>query len=300
MGLMGSDLIQYLQTIAQGIRNFDQTGIPINEESVKSMGDTFGQAGLMPIRAMTMAGGMKQYLAGIGEQGPQGGMDLLAMQMLGGYKGGGAAEYEKAMIQLENMKMGKGNLGGPEVQAMMRHIIQIGGGGARGRLILKGYLGEHGIPMGTQEMAIMGKQLMGEPLDDTEKDYIAKGQKLRKAGARKAAEPLEQQAEEAVRARGGLVAKRAAITNQQIDVGQRVASSVLTLEQSALKINTSFLNLANGGLAKTSTGLLGLATVIESFTKKVEAAGGVLGYIKKHGDTGGKPKKEPSAVQAGT
>ena len=275
MGALGSGIQDYMQIIAEGITSFDTTGIPISKDSFASMGMTFSQAGMGATRAMNVAAGVRQYTAGVSQRGPQGGMDLLAMQMLGGYTGGGSEDYEKAMIQLESMKSGEKDIGGPETQKMFQHIMKIGGGGARGRNLLRGLLQESGIQIGAKEMSILGKQMAGESLTDAEQIYLDQSAEMRKIGAAKAARPLEEQAEKIVTKRGGLVQARASITNKQIAVGGQVAGSVNKLEVSALNMNQAFLNLANNGIQTTADKLLKLSEGIEKFTAGIEKAGGV-------------------------
>ena len=94
LGLTGSDAIKYLQTIASGIAAWEQSGIEFNKDSFRNMTDSLNSSGIAMPRSMNIASGFQNYTQGIGQRGISGGRDLMLLQMMGGFKGGGGDDLE--------------------------------------------------------------------------------------------------------------------------------------------------------------------------------------------------------------
>ena len=77
-----------MQQTAQGIRQFETTGIPINTPSISALAGDIAGAGITGTRAARMAGGMAAGLQGIGQRGIQSGIDHLMLQLIGGFRWG--------------------------------------------------------------------------------------------------------------------------------------------------------------------------------------------------------------------
>jgi len=291
MGLTGSDLNTYMQQVAQGIQQFQQTGIPFNKESISSMGMELSKAGIMGPRAAGIAGGFQKYVQGIGAKGPQGGGDLLAMQMMGGFRGGGSAEYERALIQMEDMQGQLGSKGisgaasaGSKMGGMFKRIMSMTGSDkAGGRQLLRRFLSERGIQTGAREMAVLGKTLQGEALTAEEQKYQTMAAQQRATGSREARkgssrERFLAEAGGMVSGRGGAAATQAGIENKQITLGVAMADTVQSLEKAALSTNNAFKNLSSEGLANLTKSIEGVAATAENFTERVASAGGILDF----------------------
>lgn len=279
LGLGGSEITQYMQVVAQGIQQFQQTGIPMAKDSLRDMAGAlqFG-GGMGATRALATARGFQQMVQGMGARGPTGGLDLMLMQEFGGYTGeGGPEALEKAFIQMERMGEAYGK-GGVEAMAsdeamsnVMRRIIGMGGGGAGGRMFLRRQLAGRGINIGAQEMSILGKRLEGIELTP-EEAAMAKGPEEARGKAPTSLKDLTTTAKDAVTGMAPNLRKQAALQDKQLAVGQAMASTVQNLEMSAANTSKAFANLAGETLQKLTGGL-------EKFTQQLEgltAEGGGL------------------------
>ena len=282
MGLEGSEVNTYMQIVAQGIQSFEQTGIPFSKEAISAMGLEFSKAGIAGTRAARIAGGVQRYVSGIGQRGIRGGLDIMALQAFGGYTGaGGAEELERAMIQAEEMggKLRKGGVGaiepGGAMAGLMKKIMAMRGGGAGGRFFLREQLGKMGIAVGTREMSLLGKKLAGEKLTEVEQGYVDVEAERRREGKIKAAKigtPEGLMAEAAGMIPASLK-RQAAITNQQLAVGQKMLPTIQNLETASININKIFTTLAGEPLEK-------MTKAIEEFTVALGKAEGTVGAIK--------------------
>jgi hypothetical protein len=274
-GLEGSEVTTYLANMAQGIQNWEQSGIPVNKDSLKALGLEISGTGIAGTRAARMAGNMQQYTQGIGQRGIQGGMDLLMLQKIGGFKGGGAQDYEKSIMNLEQMSgdLSTGKFG-EKSQDMIRQLVGMGGGAKGGGLsFLRRKLQPIMGPMSLMETAALA-QKAGMDTGISEDEFKAagidvKGEALKigrgrgKAGEIGTVEALMSEAAKRVKELAPNLAKQADIQNQQLEVGSRILSSVQALESSSVKVNGAFLDLAGPTLTRVTNGF-------EKFAKKLE------------------------------
>lgn len=88
LGLQGADAQQYLQQLAEGIRQFQQSGMPLEKDSIYGItrGLT-GFGGMGAMQAQQAAFNMQGKGKGLYDAGPQSSMDLAILQR-GGFKGG--------------------------------------------------------------------------------------------------------------------------------------------------------------------------------------------------------------------
>lgn len=88
LGLEGSDAQQYLQQMAEGIRQFQQSGMPLQKDSIYGItrGLT-GVGGMTTMQAQRAAFAMQGRGQSLYDSGPQSSMDLAILQR-GGFKGG--------------------------------------------------------------------------------------------------------------------------------------------------------------------------------------------------------------------
>lgn len=274
LGLGGSEINKYMQMVAQGIQQFQQTGIPMARNSLKDMAKEFGRGGMESTRALTTARGFQQMVQGVGARGPTGGLDLMLMQEFGGYTGrGGPEALEQTFIQMERMgeKMKGGGVGAlasdKGTSTIMRRIIEMGGGGAGGRMFLRRQLAGRGINVGAQEMAILGKQLEGVPLSKTETAIAARPIAGGRGPGATVAEMM-QNASQTVRAMGPNLEKQALIMDKQLTAGTKLVDAIQSIEMSAVTVTDAFTTLAGPTITKLMESIEGLTN---KFNKALSA-----------------------------
>lgn len=277
-GLEGSEVTTYLEQMARGIQAWEQTGIPVNAKSLKELGLEISSAGIAGTRAARMAGGMQQYVQGIGQRGVQSGMDLLLLQKMGGFQGKGAQDYERAVMNLEQMggDLAAGKFG-PRQQEIVRQLVQMGGGARGGGLsFMRQKLAPMMGPMGLHEAAAMA-QKSGLETGISEEEFRAAGidikaeglkigrgkEKAREIGS---VEDLMREAAKRVQEMAPNLAKQAAVQNQQLEVGQRILGTVQSLEMATSMTNEAFLHLAGPTLSKVSTAMEDFARALKDLT----------------------------------
>jgi cell division protein FtsB len=282
LGLTGSDAIKYLQTIASGIAAWEQSGIEFNKDSFRNMADSLNSGGIAMSRAMNIASGFQNYTQGMGQRGISGGRDLMLLQMMGGFKGGGADDLEQATLQLESMQQQGGvnavEAGGPMGDFMQR-MMEMGGGGASGRRFLRGQLGQMGIQTSGLEINAMAERLTGEQLLTPEqRDQMAADKKRREAGAQLGADiatpgGLQKLAAGMV---PGVVKNQAQVQEEQLAVGLKMIPAMQTLARTSATMAEAFSNLAGGeqgALNKFLKVIEGATVALDEFTKNVEKYG---------------------------
>jgi len=259
LGLSGSEINQWLQQIASGIYQFQQTGIGINVDSISKLAIDIGKAGLPITRAINMAQGITQYLQGIGSKGISGGADLMMLRELGGFRGGGVGEYRKARSKLEELQfqaqgMGVEGIAQSPISGALRSYMQnVGGGQATKSEMLQRLLQRWGVKGSVKQFDWLAMQLMGGPTTGDQGKAIAdfakeqqKGQQelsaISKAGG------ISGAAARMVSARAPNLRAQAEMQNKQITIGGKSVETMQALERNALKVSNAFIDLAGGPL----------------------------------------------------
>lgn len=280
LGLEGSEINDYLQSIASGIQQFEMTGIPVAKDSIAGMSQAFAVAGIASTRASKLGQGITSYAQSMGQRGIKSGMDLLILQRLGGFKGGGAKELQDAFIQLEKMKVdiqGKG-VNDFNVQdatsSLLLEVMQKGGGGTSGEFELQSVLKSMNANMSNTEIRLLAKKLRKGKLTPDEQKEADAAAKQRLRGEREASliekRGLGGLASSAVNRLGSAAKKQADIQNQQIEVGAKMTPAVQALEQSALSTTKAFTTLVDGPLANFGKWLERSTTVLSNVVTKSE------------------------------
>ena len=285
LGLEGSEITKYMEQMANGIMQWEQTGIPVNKDSLKSIGEEVGKAGIGGPRGLAIAGGLQNYAQGLSKRGIQSGADFMMLQELGGYKGGGAEEYERALIQMEKMKGASltGAGAGTGMGNFIKKILGTGGEGASGRLHLGKVLQGIGVDASTSEVKAIAMQALGEELSPEQQKMIQSVQSRRKAGAQRAG-TLDTPGKLLAAAQGevpGGLQKQADLRNKQINMGAKMLPIVQGLAASSANMATAFTTLAadeNSVLPRAIKGL-------EQFTKNLESES-ILAALGKLFNTG--------------
>lgn len=246
-GFEGSEITDYMRETAEGIRRFNQTGIPINPRSVAGMATAVSTMGLQAPRARRVAQGLFSAGQRIAQTGPTSGLDLLMLQQAG-YKGGGMQNLVDAMMQLEET-----GIGGPGSQELIRTLAKAGGGGAGGLLAVQRGLGRQGIQVGLREAQIMTKQALGQKLSPEESKRLKTLQQQREAAKEGPASPeeLKNMARLMTKKLGPNLVRQAEIQDKQLKMGAKLLPAVLTLEVASTKL----AGLVGGELAPAIGGL---------------------------------------------
>jgi len=284
LGLEGSELVDYMQSMAEGIKQWETTGIPIAPDAIKGMAETFSKAGIAGTRATQMARGVGQFVQGMEERGgPSTGVDLLTLQAFGFTGKGGAAEYEKTIIKMEaagqQMKeQGVGGaMSGPMGEVMKRIRGMPGGDSSVGRIMLRRIMREQmGVNMNQEEMVLLDKQFSGEQLTPEEQTKVDLETARRNAGAIEAGavrtpKGLEKAAKGAVPPE---LRTQAAIQNKQIAAGEQMIGVVNTMDMAAATLVKSFANLVGdaGPVVNLTNKFQDLAGIIEKLSGKKGAS----------------------------
>lgn len=278
LGLSGSEINNYLNTIAQGVQRWEATGIPFNRESLTIMTQELGKAGLAAPRAQNLAQGMQNYVQSMAQRGVQSGLDLMLLRSAG-FEGRGAEDLQKTLIKLEEMVSEIGPEGitgiGPDspLGQVFRQVIDLGGGGFSGMSALGGVLRRNmGLQISARELNQLGANLTGEqplPLSANEAARIKFEEKERTKGAKLAG--LLQTPEQLTKLASTITPKtlkdQAALENKQLAIGSQMITLQQNLNTSVLATTTAFTNLAAKPLTDLSSGFVNLTGKIESLSK---------------------------------
>jgi hypothetical protein len=267
MGLEGSEMTAYIQQMAQGIQQFESTGIPINPKSITALAGDISRTGITGTRALAMAGGLAGGLQQIGQRGIRGGVDHLMLQLLGGYRGGGAGEYRAARARLEELGGTvagggvEGVAGTSRITGALGQIMRFAGGdpGAQTELLQRA-MEQMGVRGSVREFdwlarSIRGEEATGEQLEAIrrEEGRLAKGfereEAIREGGG------FERAARRAVSTYGPGARAQANLVNRQIAAGRRMVGVVMKLENMALNTTNAFNKLTGEPLKKVIDGL---------------------------------------------
>lgn len=287
MGLEGSELNEHMAAVAQGIQSWKQTGIPINEQSVSRLGAGMADLGMGGVRGGAVARGVQQYGQRLAQQGPQGGVDILALQTLGGVTGkGGLAEYVQGMRRLEEMDFGP-----EQVQKLFEAYTRAGAGGgpqtdetrAAGALTFKRAMGRMGVQMGFGEIELLQARQRGETLTAEQNAQLERALGSRAAGEGRAA---------GMAARGGMVGaaeamvpaavrRQAAIADRQLRAGRRMLTTVQNMESAATTMTGVFTKTV-GPTVQNFSGWIEEATkAVDGFVTNMTAATDVAGRMSE-------------------
>lgn len=279
LGLSGSEINQYLQQIAQGINQFQSTGIPINPGSITTLATDIAGSGVSGTRALTMAQGVTGYIQGIGSRGVTSGADLLALRELGGYQGGGAEGYRAARSRLEKLQAGvqgkgaKDLAGSPISKFLKSYLGKVGGSQGVKAEMLQRLLGRMGVQGSVEEFDWLAAQLTGEGggagqmaaqgrFAEEQKKGMAEIVAIQKGGG------LVGAARKTVAARAPNVVSQVQMQNQQIAVGSKVVGVMQSLEKNALNTSTAFANLAKGPLIEVSNAMNAVSSATMEVAKQ--------------------------------
>ena len=112
-------------------------------------------------------------------------------------------------------------------------------------------------------MSILGKSLEGKELTDEEQAIIARPQEAPAKGPGRTIEEMSRRAAQVVSNMGPNLRQQAALMDKQLAVGNKLATAVMNMEQSAANTTSAFTNLAGKPITNLSKSL-------EKFTAKLD------------------------------
>ena len=237
-GMDATEVRRFIQETASGIESFRTTGIPMAPETVLQLGTTLANSGLQQGRANFMGSQMAGRAQQVGMKGPQSASDFLMLQKVGGFQGGGLEELENAQQKMLDLKKGGGTTEG--FSDYLRTISEGAGGGAAGRLAVRGSLSKMNVDLGPDESKALQAQLEGRDVPDEFKGILEKTMRERKnADAPKGLKGLEAQAREAMTILGSSLKSQAALENTRIGIGAKLWTSMDDLEEATTIAHTA-------------------------------------------------------------
>lgn len=262
LGLEGSELTDYMQAMANGFESWKQTGMPINPKSIAALSSSFAAGGLGGVRGNVLGQKFAQAGQRLTQTGVQDAIDLMMLETVGGYKGGGMEQYMGAMKKLE-----ESNTEGPALDEMVQKLYKASGGGATGTWTVREALSRKGMQMGVGEAELFVKSKVApETLTEDERTTLRLQQAQRQAvgqGAPKGVGGLAGQAEDVMGAYGGAIRRAAALQNKQNSIGEALMPTLQGLQASSANITKAFQILSDQTLNSVTK-------QIERFTGSIE------------------------------
>ena len=255
LGLQGSEINDYLQQMAAGISQWRSTGIPVNADSAKAIGDAVSEMGIGGVRGMAIAGGVGRAAENIAETGPQSVGQLMMLRALGGLGKGGTGSpmerMEDALIRMEKKDFGK-----EEFAQLIKNLLRAGGGGVEGRRVAHGVLRGAGIKVSREEMKEMAAGASPERIEEIRRQRMTGEQ---------AAEKLDTPAKLAAAASqitSQALKDQAKMSNDQIRNGTKLLGGMKNLEQAAQNMTNEFTKVFAPLLARLGEGFENLSETL--------------------------------------
>lgn len=281
MGLEGSELTNWMSQMAGDIRNWQQTGIPINPGSVNALGASMARMGLGGIRGGAVARGITSRAQELSTRGPQGAEELILMQELGGLQGTGVGAFEEAQLRME-----QGEFTGEDVRRAAGRFMGAGGGGAGGRAVFRRAMRRFGVNVGVAETRLLEKQITGQQLtpDEEVKIKAIDSQIAQVAGG--APESVGAMGRKAIQQVDPVLKRQASQTNQQLATGGKMINFMQDMEDTTRKVAAGFTTLAAAPLTELSGGIKDLADQVPRLANRIKAmaSGDVTALVTSSGE----------------
>lgn len=228
LALEGSDLQHYMQTTAQAMARFEQTGMALEPASIGQMGRVMAMGGLGGVRGASVGAQVAQAGQRLALSGPSSGVEQIMFRELYGFKGGGIDDFARAQRDAAGGKIQEGGL-----QRFVKKIIG-GKSAGEGQVRLLEAFKSIGVALGPQE----AYALAGGNSQKTKEiqERLTKAQK-------RAEEPLalQQGARDVV---PEALKRDARIKTMKEGTGMRVVPIAQSLEESQAKVLQQFGRLA--------------------------------------------------------
>ena len=292
LGLEGSELNMWMQQTAQGIQQWQQTGIEINPQSISAMAKDIGESGIAATRATAIARGFTGGLQQIGTRGAQSGLDLAMLQIFGGFQGGGVGQYRRSRERLETMAtqlrgQGAGAIAESGYGEQFRQIMRVAGSDPDAQAeFLQRVLRNIGANISTKESSWLARRFQG--LESTPEQLRAIQEEQARAergqetlAAIEGAGGLRGAAARRISLEGPNLRAQASIQNQQIQAGRKMIGIVQGLERASMDVNKAFRNLSSDTLVSFTKGIEAAASKASELaaTLSTEGLGGIMPNI---------------------
>lgn len=230
LGLEGSDLTAYMRDTAQALMSFDQTGIPIDINSLAALQKNIAMSGLGTMQGARIGRGLRDVGADIGSSGPKNAAQMLIFRQMFGYQGGGTKDFFNASMNASQGKFAEGGF-----QNLLGSVMQGKGSDAteKNAMFLQQFLQQAGISISLPQAYDVARG---------DKAAIAATQKDIAAGTSAASGiTAERIATAGMGATPGALRTAAGVTNARIGAGQEMLPAMQEFEkaQSAMLRNAS-------------------------------------------------------------
>lgn len=233
LGLQGSEVGENLQRMADGIQNFETTGLPLapgaSDAIARGLIGSGMANGVAAGRASAFAGAVQSRAA---EGLPGSAIDFSALVHLGGYSGGGTEEALAARARLMRKDFDEGGL-----DNLTRTFAGQLNTGQYGRAygVEQGFR-RLGLSLGADEAMALDARASGAPISKEQLARIEEFTRRARRGPSTTGE-LEDMAEGAV---GGGLQRSAGIRNTRLAAGQTVLKTVQDFEARAARAAAAF------------------------------------------------------------
>jgi hypothetical protein len=275
LGLQGSEIVDFMQTTAEGIRQFENTGIPINPMSIGGIARSVSALGVGATRGMRIAQGLTGAGQRLAQTGPQGAIDIMMLQQTG-FRGGGLESLMDAMIALEQ------GITGPQATAMMEGLVRAGGPGAGGIFTLQRGLKRLGVNVGLGEAKMIAGEIRGgKPGASENIQRIIEEQEKGAAAAPASAADIKGMAELMSTKFAPNLDRQAGLAAQQLTIGKELLSTVQTFQDTTNKMALSVTNLAGPLIEDIADGTNKIVTALQELTSAIKGEGGLGAALVK-------------------
>lgn len=276
LGLEGSELTNWMSQMAQDIRSWQQTGIPINTGSVNALGASFAKWGLGGVRGGEAARGISARARQLSTRGPQGAEELILLQELGGLTGTGVEAFEEAQLKLE-----RGEFSPEELQRAMGRFLRVGGGGAGGRQVFRRAMKRFNVQFGIEETRLLQKQIEGGKLNPEEEAKVKDINEKISQVAKQAPGDIEVMGARARDRTAPALERQARQMNQQLGAGNQMLPIMQDLNAVTRNVVTGFNELAKAPLKDLTGSFKDLSDKVPELGRRLDAMirGDIAGMV---------------------
>lgn len=262
MGMQGSSAVDFLQEIAQGINQFERTGMPLDDRTVLGIAKSMSVSGLGPARGAQIGLGMTSGAQRIAAGGVNNPIDVLMMQTMGGFNGGGLKGYVEAMEQMETGGSVEGRA------KLFDRLFKSAGGGYGGRIVAHNALRQMGVNIGWGETGILQRQREGTATADD----LAKLEKIRSGelpGFN--TNSLLNDTDQELGKNAWGQRRQAAIQNRQLAAGAGMLEAVQSFDSATTKMTESFTKNVGPTVTTLANSVDALVTKLDSLVTDIRS-----------------------------
>jgi hypothetical protein len=269
MKMKGSMTEEYLKALVEQGHRAETQGVRFNAPEFVRMTAMLNSAGIAPLQATRIAGGLQQAAMQVGARGEHGGSDMLMLEAAGFTPGGSEEDYAKARRRLQ------GGLTGKRMSHLIGRVSEGSrtfgyGGPVLESLFFQQYMQGQGTSMSMKTARKLMDMSRGGGLEGKTADEV-KGI-MDALESPEASKGVRKEAKRKLGTNAGLTVSSAGLESMRVGAGGRVAGMVVGLEKvglSTISILQNFGDEMQGlialmqraikfGAAKTKGGLRGV------------------------------------------